>query len=314
MAKHHKPRSGSMAYSPRKRAKRQRPRVHSWKTSEDAKILGFAGYKAGMTHVMAVDNRKNSPTSGMEVSIPVTILEVPPMKVEGIRVYKKGYGGLESVLDVRSDTKAKDPLKVLDELKDTGEIADVRLIMSTQPKLTSVSKKKPDIMEIALGGSIDEKIEYGKQVFGKEVKVDEIIKENQSVDVVSVTKGKGFQGVVKRWGVRKARHKAGKGRRHLGTGGAWTPTYKLRMEPLPGQMGYHTRTEYNKTVMKVGGDGADVTPSGGFLNYGPVKGDYLMLHGSLPGPAKRVIRVTMPKRPFKDKTFDIITIDTTSKQ
>ena len=65
-------------------------------------------------------------------------------------------------------------------------------------------------------------------------------------------------------------------------------------------MGYHQRTEFNKRILKIGENGEEVTPKGGFLRYGPVKGMYLMLKGSVPGPAKRLIRLRYPARPPKE--------------
>src|SRR5512136_704956 len=94
MAKIHRPRRGSLAFSPRKRAKSEVPRIRSWAESEMPRIGGFAGYKAGMTHVMMIDDRPKSLTTGMEISIPVTVLEVPPMNVVAIRAYESFNGGL----------------------------------------------------------------------------------------------------------------------------------------------------------------------------------------------------------------------------
>ena len=95
MARHHQPRKGSVAFSPRKRAARETPRVKSWPSVDEPGLLALAGYKAGMTHVMMIDNRKNSPTEGMEVSTPVTILEVPPLTVMAVRAYEKTSRGLK---------------------------------------------------------------------------------------------------------------------------------------------------------------------------------------------------------------------------
>lgn len=53
-----RPKQGSHAYSPRKRAISQTPRLDSWpEISEGPKLQGFAGYKAGMTHAFVVDFR-----------------------------------------------------------------------------------------------------------------------------------------------------------------------------------------------------------------------------------------------------------------
>jgi large subunit ribosomal protein L3 len=327
MAKHNKPRAGSLAYVPRKRAKKETPRVHSWVDSGEVNMLGFAGYKAGMTNVLALDNGKNSPTVGMEVFIPATVIETPPMVVVAVRAYKKGYSGDEALTEVWAEKLDDDLRKRLTTPKKRkqGEgfkaieenmenISDIRLIAHTQPRLTAMPKKTPDLMEIAVGGSLPEKFEFAKDLLGKEVNIEDVFHENRFVDVSAVTKGKGFQGPVKRFGIKIQPRKAGKGRRHIGSGGAWKPARKMWREPLPGQMGYHTRTEYNKVILQVGKDGSKVTPAGGFLRYGPVNRDYVILVGSVPGPAKRLIRLTHPRRPFGDVNFEVTHINLASKQ
>ncbi len=316
-----------MAYAPRKRAKRETPRIHSWVDLEEVNLIGFAGYKAGMTNVLAVDNRKNSPTSGMEVFIPVTVIETPPVVVVAVRAYTKGYLG-EAVLteawakelgdDLKSRLtvpKNRDPDKIFKEIEGAMEnISDIRLIVHTQPRITAMPKKAPDLMEIAVGGSLPEKFEFAKGLLGKEVSVDEVFNENKFVDVTAVTKGKGVQGPVKRFGVCIQPRKAGKGRRHIGTGGAWKPTRKLWREPLPGHLGYSTRTEYNKVILKIGKEGSEVNPAGGFLRYGPVNSNYIILSGSVPGPSKRLIKLTHPKRPSGDVSFEVTHVNLSSKQ
>lgn len=308
MVKRSKPRSGSLAYRPRKRARKETPRIHSWADSREAKLLGFAGYKAGMTHVMAIDHRKNSPTSGLEVSIPVTVIDSPPLTVAGIRAYVNGYAGKETF----TDASTQEGLKEIEG--NLEKIEDIVLVVQTQPKLIALAKKKPDSMEIAIGGDLKEKFEFAKKMLGKEVNVEDVLGENRFIDVTAVTKGKGFQGVIKRFGVIKQSRKAGKGRRHIGSGGSWTPARKMWTEPLPGQLGYHTRTEYNKAVLSVGKEGSEVNPKGDFLRYGLVKGPYVLLHGSVPGPTKRLIRFSNARRSMKDVDFEITHIDVSSKQ
>jgi large subunit ribosomal protein L3 len=59
MPKNHHPRRGSMAYSPRKRARSETPHIKNWpRGGETPKIQGFLGYKAGMTHAFIVDYRQ----------------------------------------------------------------------------------------------------------------------------------------------------------------------------------------------------------------------------------------------------------------
>jgi len=65
MPKINRPRRGSLAFSPRKRAKSPIPKYQSWPVYEGTPVLqGFAGYKVGMTHVIMVDDHKDSPTEG----------------------------------------------------------------------------------------------------------------------------------------------------------------------------------------------------------------------------------------------------------
>jgi large subunit ribosomal protein L3 len=328
MASRNRPRRGSLAYKPLKRARSQKPRIHSWAQSTEAKPLGFAGYKAGMTHVMAVDNRKHSITHGLEIFVPVTVLDSPPMKVIAIRAYGKAYFGKQAFTDVfakdlKDDTKRRTDLskkldtdKALKELEEKfSDIKDIMLMVQTQPSMTSLEKKAADIMEIAVGGKdLKEKFEFAKKVLGKEIAQEEVLGKHKFIDVTAVTKGKGVQGIIKRIGTRIQPRKTEKGRRHGGTGGAWTPARKLWLWPLPGQMGYHTRTEYNKLVLTLGKNGSEVTPAGGFLHYGPITGSYILLYGSVPGPVKRLIRISPARRPKADENLEVTYVDQSSKQ
>ncbi len=166
--------------------------------------------------------------------------------------------------------------------------------------MTSVPKKKPDLVEIRIGGgTIQEQFEYVKKILGKTISVNEVFKEGQLVDVIGVTKGKGFQGPVKRWGVKILSHKSRKTKRGVAALGPWKPARVLYTVPRAGQMGYHQRTEHNKRILKIGSNGSEVTVKGGFLRYGLIRGPYILLSGSVPGPAKRLIQLRYPARPSK---------------
>ena len=105
MPKINRPRRGSLAYSPRKRAKSPVPRYQSWPDYEGTPMLqGFAGYKVGMTHVIMVDDHKNSPTEGKDVMVPVTVIEVPAMKVAAIRAYTKDTYGKHPMTEVWAES------------------------------------------------------------------------------------------------------------------------------------------------------------------------------------------------------------------
>ena len=103
-----KPRSGTLQYNPRKRANRPYARVNSWLEGKDAKPMGFAGYKVGMTHIVITDNKSTSPTKGEDITIPVTIVECPPLKTASIIFYKKTPYGLKVASAVMSDKLDKE--------------------------------------------------------------------------------------------------------------------------------------------------------------------------------------------------------------
>ena len=122
----------------------------------------------------------------------------------------------------------------------------------------------------------------------------------QFIDTISVSKGKGWQGPVKRWGIRILQHKSNKTKRGVAALGPWKPPRIRYTVPRAGQMGYHQRTEFNKRILRIGENGEDVTPEGGFLRYGQVRSTYIMLRGSITGPAKRLVRLRYPARPPRE--------------
>ncbi|MDR0797536.1 MAG: 50S ribosomal protein L3, partial [Nitrososphaerota archaeon] len=174
----------------------------------------------------------------------------------------------------------------------------IRVVTATQPSQTSISKKKPEISEIQIGGgNIQQQFDYVKQLLGKTVTLEEVFKDGQYVDVAGVTVGKGFQGPVKRWGVTKLQHKGRKTKRGIATLGPWNPHHLMYSVARAGQMGYHQRLEYNKRIMKIGKDGKEATVKGGFIRYGEIKGPYVLIDGSVPGTEKRQLRLRVPARP-----------------
>ena len=135
---------------------------------------------------------------------------------------------------------------------------------------------------------------------GKEISVNEAFKEGQLLDSHSITRGKGFQGPVKRFGITLRHHKSEKSRRNPGSLGAWRAQGHIMWRTAhAGKMGYHTRTEYNKWLIKIGLKGEEINQKGGTLHYGLVKNPYILIKGSLPGPPKQSIRFTNAIRPKK---------------
>jgi large subunit ribosomal protein L3 len=248
-----------------------------------------------MTHVMGVEQRKQVKWAGTELSVPVTIIEVPPIKVAGFRLYDSE----KSLTDVWADKPVKElsrKIKVskkqvtADQLKKAETFLDrtieVRLILHTQPKLAKIGKKKPEIFEIAVGGSVSEAFNYAKEKIGKELRVEDAFSPGDVVDVTAITKGKGFAGSVKRFGVKLLSRKSEKLKRKAGSLGPWSPAKVNFRTPQFGQMGYHSRVEYNKQIFSIN-DSLQIR--GGLVGYGEVNNQCVLLKGSVPGSKKRLI-------------------------
>jgi large subunit ribosomal protein L3 len=278
---------------------------------KEVKPLEFAGYKAGMTHVVFKDERKGSVTQGQDLGRAVTVLDCPPLFVFGIKLYKKELTKFWDIGTIFAENLKKDlerklfiskrKNKVKNFEKRLNEISDIRLLVHTQPRDAGIGKKTPEIFEIDLSGSnVTEKWKYALEKLGKELEVSEVFSEGEYVDTKSVSKGKGYQGVVKRFGVViRSRKNKGK-RRHIGTMGPVTPGKVLPgVIPQAGQLGFQTRAEYNKRILKIGNDG--FKPKGGFVRYGLVPKTYVLIEGSVPGPKKRMIMFRKSFRKFEVK-------------
>jgi len=187
-------------------------------------------------------------------------------------------------------------------------------------------------MEVQVNGgaNVAAKVDFAVGLFEKFVPVNDVFAENEMVDIIGITKGKGFQGVTKRWGTRKLPRKTHKGLRKVGCVGAWHPPRVQRTVPRAGQMGYFHRAEKNKKIYKIGKAGKkdscqtefdltekSITPLGGFPHYGAINEDWVMLKGTVMGPKKRVItlrKTSIPQttRPALEQ-IKLKFIDTSSK-
>ena len=148
-----------------------------------------------------------------------------------------------------------------------------------------------------MSGTVSDKIKFVKENHDKELLVNNLFKDGENVDVHAVTKGKGLQGPVKRFGVDFKAHKTEKGVRRVGTLGAWSGQgHVLYRVPHPGQMGYHLRTEFNKQIFKISTKPEEVNPKGGWTHYGVVKSTFIAIKGSVAGAEKRAILFTKPLR------------------
>ncbi|MEM0230950.1 MAG: 50S ribosomal protein L3 [Candidatus Woesearchaeota archaeon] len=304
------PHKGSMQFWPRKRASKPYARVRRYPANvKEAKLLGFAGYKVGMVQVVLLDNYPTSMTKGEEIVVPATIIECPPLRLAAIRFYRNKNGKLSVAEEVlvandkdlaRRLTIPKESYeKKLAQLESKlDEFTDIRAVVYTKPSLTGIGKKKPEVFEVALGGSLAEKLSYLKSKIGKDILVNEVFSDGQNLDVHAVTKGKGIQGPVRRFGVAIRSHKSEKTKRGPGSLADWcSQAHIMYRVAHAGQMGYQLRTEYNKLLLKIGND--NINLKSGFPHYGIVKNSYVIIKGSVAGSPKRLIRFNLPVRENK---------------
>lgn len=326
------PRHGSLRFMPRKRATYFKGRIRNWQDIDgDPRFLGFAGFKAGMTHIAYIEDQKTSPFFGKELMKAVTIVETPPIILFGIKIYKKDEYGLRCVGEIMAkdlkkelSRKIKLPNPENYDLEEKIKLirskitdnSEIRGLFHTIPQNASMPRIKPDIMEIKVSGGAnsEEKFNYALERLGQEFRIRDIFNEGELIDVIGVSKGKGVQGPVKRFGIKLLPRKTRGTKRGVGCIGPWHPARVLYTVARMGQMGFHQRIEYNKRIMKISENGEEINPKGGFINYGLVKGDYIMILGSVPGPKKRLIRLRNPIRPKRNLVVSEPTITYVSRQ
>lgn len=304
-----KPRDGSLQFWPRKRARSIYPSISNYPKSSENKPLAFMGYKAGMTRVEMKETHKGSPTQGQIIPVPVTVIEIPPLFILGARAYSYYENSFKTLYDIYAP---KDQIpkkyrklninynKKLDDVK-IEELDEIRLLAASQPDKTGIGKKNSEKFEIGIGGNVEKQFEFLKENLGKEIRIGDVFEEGDYVDVIGITKGKGFQGVVKRYGVKVRGRKDEQHHRQIGVIGTEGEGRVKYTVPQPGQMGFHRRCEYNKRILKVGTDSEKINPNGDFKRYGTVKNDYVILKGSVPGNKKRPIFLRKSIRKHKKK-------------
>ncbi|MEM4152922.1 MAG: 50S ribosomal protein L3 [Candidatus Pacearchaeota archaeon] len=321
MPKIHKPRAGSLQFWPRKRAAKLLPSVN-WKVLEkkyikEKGVLGFICYKAGMCRAVVLDLTPDSMTKNKQIIVPITILECPSMKILGIRLYKNNkvvkdfiLKNLPKELKHKIKLPKKESEEKIEEKIDKvnlDEIDNIRVIAYSIVKQTSI-KKTPDIAEIGLAGTLQDKLEFIKTNLNKDLTINDLVLKNKLVDVRGVTKGHGLTGPIKRFGIGLKSHKTEKGRRRPGTLGPWHPAHVSFRVAMAGQYGFFTRIHYNSKILNIGK--AENIPIE-FSHYGKIKTNYIALKGSVQGTAKRQLLITSSLRETKSamkENFEIIKI------
>jgi large subunit ribosomal protein L3e len=319
-----------------------------------------------MTHILRDVEKPGSKLHKKETVEAVTIVETPPMKVVGIVGYLETPRGLRTLTtvwaqhlseDVKrrfyknwyrskkraftryaarlADANNKDQEKELERIKKFCSV--VRVLAHTQIRKLGFRQKKAHLLEIQVnGGSVADKVDWARPLFERDVPVSSVFDTNEMVDLIGVTKGHGFEGVVTRWGVTKLPRKTHRGLRKVACIGSWHPAKVQYNIARAGQNGYHHRTEINKKIYQIGAASKDaegkanynaqtqsdltqkfITPLGGFVSYGAVDEDFLMIKGGVAGARKRVITIrksiVVPTSRFAQEKITLKFVDTASK-
>merc|ERR1712187_641928 len=366
--KFERPRHGSLGFLPRKRTKNHFGKIKSFPKDDESKpphLTAFMSYKAGMTHIVRDQNRPGSKLHKKEVAEAVSILEAPPMVVVGLVGYVETPRGLRALTCVWaghlsdeckrrfyknwykakhkaftkyqkkwSDAQKGSEAPMAAEIKRAKKYCQViHAICHTQIGKVKIGQKKAHIKEIQVnGGTVEQKVDYVTGLFEQEVKVGDVFTQNEMIDIIGATKGKGIDGVVTRWGVTRLPRKTHRGLRKVACIGSWHPARVQFQVPRSGQNGYHHRTEINKKIYRIGKAVKDdpnnatteadlteksITPMGGFSHYGEVTQDWVMVKGTVMGTRKRVITLRkslLPQVSRKaNEKIDLKFIDTSSK-
>jgi large subunit ribosomal protein L3e len=359
------PRHGSLGFLPRKRTRHHRGRVRHYPKDDAAKpvhLTAFPVFKAGMTHILRDVDKPGSKLHKKETVEACTVLEAPPIVVCGVVGYIETPRGLRALTTVWAqhlstqfkrrlyknwmNSKKKAFSKYVSKWSDEKNITSqldrikrycqvVRVIVHTQMDKLNLRQKKAHVMEIQVnGGTIAQKVDFARQNFEQEVRVSKVFDQDEMIDVLGVTKGKGYEGVTTRFGTKRLPRKTHRGLRKVGCIGAWHPARVRFTVARAGQLGYHHRTEMNKKVYRIGmgiryeggatnaSTAADltekaITPLGGFPHYGIVKEDFVMIKGCCVGPKKRVLLLRKSLFPQVSRTalekINLKFIDTASK-
>ncbi len=182
--------------------------------------IGWVGKKCGMTRIF---------TEAGE-SIPVTLIEATPNRITQVKtVENDGY----SAVQVTVGTK--------------------RAALVSKPKAGHFAKAKVEAGRGLWEFRVDAK-ELGKYQVGGELKADEVFKAGQIVDVAGVTKGKGFQGTIKRHNFTMGDATHGNSLSHRAPGSIGqrqTPGRVFPGKRMSGHMGHVRQSMMNLEVVKI---------------------------------------------------------------
>jgi large subunit ribosomal protein L3 len=277
-------------------------------------LAGFAGFKAGVIQVLTIDDREKTPNFGKHLLSAATVVATPPIRLIGIRAYSETPYGNNVICDAYSKELPKDlqrkfslnsNLAIEEQSAKMEGASSVVALATISPRDVNLAQKKPFVFELAVSGrDVKAKIGYLKTILGKEVRVSDVFQAGQFIDVSAISRGKGIEGPITRFGVKRKQHKSRKSVRAVGTLGPISPAVVMYTVPRQGQRGFHQRTEYNKRILLISNSKnttESINPKGGFKHYGLISGDFVVLKGSIPGVPKRLIKLRQPIRSYQKK-------------
>jgi len=366
--KFERPRHGNLGFLPRKRTKHHAGKIKSFPKDDASKaphLTAFMAYKAGMTHIVRDVDRPGSKMNKKEIVEGVSILEAAPMVVVGFVGYVETPRGLRALTSVWaghlneevkrrfyktwhkskkkafskyqkrwSDASKGSEAPMATEIERAKKYCQViRAVCHTQIGKIKIGQKKAHIKEIQInGGTTEQKVDFAMGLFEQEVKVADVFAQDEMCDIIGSTRGKGYNGVITRWGCSRLPRKTHRGLRKVACIGTWHPARVQFQVPRAGQDGYHHRTEINKKIYRIGKNikedpnGAmteqdltekGITPMGGFAHFGEVTQDWVMLKGAVMGAKKRIITLRKSLLPQVSRKatekINLKFIDTASK-
>ena len=207
-------------------------------------MKGILGRKVGMTEVFSTDGKL----------IPVTVIEVEPNVVTQVKTVEKD--GYDAIQLGAFDKKTKSSNK--------PEMGHVKKA-NTQPKRFLKEIRGIDTSSYTLG-----------QVISADV-----FKSGDTVDVTGTSKGKGFQGVIKRWNQSRGPETHGSTyHRRVGSMGTMRPMRVLKGKKLPGHMGNEQVTIQNLMIVDVDTENKYILVSG---NVPGAKNSYVFIREAIKG-------------------------------
>ena len=221
-------------------------------------MKGILGKKVGMTQVFTKNGKL----------IPVTVIEVEPNVVTQIKtVANDGYDAIQIATETIKENRTNKP--AIGHTKKAG----------TEPKRFLREIRGVNVEDYTLGQVIN---------------VD-IFEEGEMVDVSGISKGKGFQGVIKRH--NQSRGPMGHGSQyHRGVGslGTMLPMHVLKGKKMPGQMGNVARTVQNLEIISV-----------------DTENSVILVKGNVPGPKQSLVMIrTAVKKPnVKKEKADLVSYE-----